>query len=320
MTVRPRRSALYMPASNPRAIEKARTLPCDVVILDLEDAVAPEAKAEARERAVSAVREGGFGARELVIRVNALGTPWGAEDLVAAATSGADAILAPKVGDAHMVEAYHAAMAAAPAAMGFWAMVETTRAIFRLDMIAQAMAARPSATVGAFVLGTNDLAKEMGAKLSVERAPFLGMMAMAVAAAKGHGLAILDGVYNAFDDEAGLARQCAEARAYGFDGKTLIHPRQIDAANRGFSPDSAEIAWAQAAIAAFDAPENAGKGAIRVGGEMVERLHLDQARAIMAMASSAMARPAVVSPAIGGSVPSDAAAGVRRNGGGKQPH
>lgn len=281
MPIRPRRSALYMPASNTRAIEKARSLPCDVVILDLEDAVAPEAKAEARANAVAAVKAGGFGRRELVIRVNALGTPWAEADLEAVASSGADAILAPKVGDAETVRLYQQAMAAAPAPTGFWAMVETTRAIFRLDMIAEAMAA---ARPGAFVLGTNDLAKEMGAKLTVERTPFVGMMALAVAAAKGHGLAILDGVYNAFDDEAGLARQCAEARAYGFDGKTLIHPRQIEAANRGFSPDAAEIAWAEAAVAGFAAPENAGKGAIRVGGEMVERLHLDQAHAILAMA------------------------------------
>lgn len=283
MPIRPRRSALYMPASNLRAIDKARSLPCDVVIFDLEDAVAPEAKAEARANAVAAVRDGGFGDRELVIRVNAFGTPWAEDDLKAAASSGADAILAPKVGDAAMVGRYHAAMANAPATMGFWAMVETARAIFRLDAIAEAMAARP----GAFVLGTNDLAKEMGARLTVERTPFLGMMALAVAAAKGHGLAIFDGVYNAFDDEDGLARQCAEAKAYGFDGKTLIHPRQIEPSNRGFSPDAQEIAWAEAAIAGFAAPENAGKGAIKVGGEMVERLHLDQAHAILAMAGRA---------------------------------
>lgn len=280
MTVRPRRSALYMPASNTRAIEKARTLPCDVVIFDLEDAVAPEAKAEARANAVAAVKAGGFGARELVIRVNALGTSWAEADLEAAAMSGADAILAPKVSDAATVGRYHAAMAHAPAVMGFWAMVETTRALFRLDAIAEAMAARS----GAFVLGTNDLAREMGARLTVERAPFLGMMALAVAAARGHGLVILDGVYNAFDDEDGLTRQCAEAKAYGFDGKTLIHPRQIGIANRLFSPSGEEIAWAEAVIAAFNAPENAGKGAIRIGGEMVERLHLDQARKSLAAA------------------------------------
>lgn len=282
MTTRPRRSALYMPASNRRAIEKARSLPCDVVILDLEDAVAPEAKEEARANAVAAVREGGFGTRELVIRVNAFGTPWAEADLAAAATSGVHAILAPKVSDAETVRHYHAAMAGAPPPTGFWAMIETTAAIFRLEAIAAAMAARP----GAFVLGTNDLAKEMGARLTVERLPFLGMMALAVAAAKEHRLAILDGVYNAFEDAAGLERQCVEGRDYGFDGKTLIHPRQIEIANRGYSPADEEIAWAKAAIAAFDLPENAGKGAIRVGGEMVERLHLDQARSILSRAHS----------------------------------
>ena len=284
MTIRPRRSALYMPASNLRAIEKARGLPCDVVILDLEDAVAPEAKEEARANAIEAVRAGGFGTRELVIRVNALGTPWGDADLAAAATSGADAILAPKVSDAASVGRYHAALARAPATMGFWAMIETARAVFRLDAIAEAMAARAGGAMGAFVLGTNDLAKEMGARLTVERAPFLGMMALAVAAAKGHGLAILDGVYNAFDDDAGLARQCDEAKSYGYDGKTLIHPRQIDVANRRFSPSDEEIAWAEAVTTAFALPENAGRGAVRIGGEMAERLHLEQAHAILGMA------------------------------------
>ena len=278
MTIRPRRSALYMPASNRRAIEKARSLPCDVVILDLEDAVAADVKEEARANAIAAIAAGGFGGRELVIRVNALGTPWGAADLKAAARSGADAILAPKVGDPATVREYHAAMAPAPATMGLWAMVETCRAIARLDAIAEAMAARP----GAFVLGTNDLAKEMGARLTVERTPFLGMMALAVAAAKGHGLGILDGVYNGFEDDAGLDRQCGEARIYGFDGKTLIHPRQIEIANRAFSPSDEEIAWARAALAAFEDPANAAKGAVRVGGEMVERLHLDAARKILA--------------------------------------
>ena len=283
MTIRPRRSALYMPASNLRAIDKARSLPCDVVIFDLEDSVAPEAKDAARANAVAAVRAGGFGDRELVIRVNALGTPWAEDDLAAAAQSGADAVLAPKVGDAETVRAYHAALEKSPADTGFWAMIEAARAIFRLDAIAEAMAARPAGNPGAFVLGTNDLAKEMGAALTVERTPFLGMMALAVAAAKGHGLGILDGVYNAFEDDAGLARQCAEARAYGFDGKTLIHPRQIEGANRGFSPSEDEVAWARAAVAGFAATENAGKGAIRIGGEMVERLHLAQARRILSL-------------------------------------
>jgi citrate lyase subunit beta/citryl-CoA lyase len=272
-----------MPASNARAIEKARGLASDVVIFDLEDAVAPEAKEEARARAVAAVRDGGFGGRELVIRVNAIDTPWGLADLAAVATSGADAILAPKVSDADSVRRYHAALAGAPAHMGFWAMIETTRAIFRLEEIAATAA---ETRLACFVLGTNDLAKEMGARQSVDRPQFLGMMAMAVAAAKGHEVAILDSVYNAFDDDAGLARQCRQARDFGFDGKTLIHPRQIDAANRHFGPSPEEIAWAEAAIAGFALPENAGKGAIRIEGEMIERLHLEQAKHILAMAQT----------------------------------
>ncbi|TZG26286.1 HpcH/HpaI aldolase/citrate lyase family protein [Sphingomonas montanisoli] len=281
MTIRPRRSALYMPASNLRAIEKAKSLDCDVVILDLEDAVAPDMKVEARANAVAAVKAGGFGPRELVIRVNALDTPWGADDLAAAAGSGADAVLAPKVSSAEEVGRYHAALSSAPE-MGFWSMIETTRAIFRLDTIAEASAARSAC----FVLGTNDLAKEMGAKLTVDRAPFLGMMGLAVAAAKGHGVGIIDGVYNVLDDQDGLEAQCRQAKIFGFDGKSLIHPKQVEPANRLFGPSEEEVAWAKAAIAGFADPENAGKGAIRVGGEMVERLHLAEAESIVAIAKS----------------------------------
>ncbi len=277
----PRRSALYMPASNLRAIEKAKDLPCDVVILDLEDAVAPDAKEQARAQAVAAVRGGGFGSREMVIRVNAIDTPWGEADLRAVVDSGANAILAPKVGDAETVRRYEATLAGAPANMGFWAMIETTRAIFRLEEIAATAA---DTRLGCFVLGTNDLAKEMGARLTVDRAPFLGMMAMAVAAAKGHGVTILDGVYNAIDDQAGLEHQCTQARDYGFDGKSLIHPRQIEATNRLFGPSAEDLAWARAVIAAFADPDNAGKGAIRVSGEMVERLHLAQAEQLVRIA------------------------------------
>lgn len=276
-TIRPRRSALYMPASNLRAIEKARSLACDVVILDLEDAVAPDKKAEARANAVAAAREGGFGARELVLRVNAIDTEWGGDDLRAAVDAPFDAILAPKVGDGFTVGRYDEALVHAPA-IAFWAMIETTRAIFRVEEIAAAMAARG----GAFVMGTNDLAKEMGARLTVERQPFLGFMALAVAAAKGYGLAALDGVYNVFDDEDGLARQCTEARTYGFDGKSLIHPRQIDIANREFSASAEEIAWARTVVGEFAKPENAGKGAIQIGAQMVERLHLAEAEKLLA--------------------------------------
>lgn len=272
---RPRRSALYLPASNARAIEKARTLACDVVILDLEDAVAPDRKDDARALAVAAIRDGGFGTRELVVRVNGLDTDWAADDLAALRSARPDAILLPKVSDA----AVHA-MAAERLGAGhppLWAMIETTRSIFALDAIA-------ASGFAAFVLGTNDLAKEMGARLDGERLPFLGMMGLAVAAARAHGIAILDGVYNALEDAEGLARQCEQAVAFGFDGKTLIHPGQIATCNAAFTPDAAAVAAARAIVEAFASPENASAGAIRLEGRMVERLHLDQAQRVLAAA------------------------------------
>lgn len=274
--VRPRRSALYLPASNPRAIAKARGLPCDVVILDLEDAVAPEAKGGARAAAVAAVREGGFGDRELVVRVNALATPWGADDCAGLAQVRPDAVLVPKIDDAASLAAY---VDRAPG-LPIWAMVETAASVLQLD----AIAAVPG--LAALVMGTNDLAKDMRARPGRDRAPLLGFLAQTVAAARAHGLGVLDGVYNAIDDGDGLARECAQAVAFGFDGKTVIHPAQIDACNAAFSPDAVEIAAAEAIVAAFAEPANADKGVIRLGGAMVERLHLDQARRLLAVAAS----------------------------------
>ncbi|MDX3885720.1 MAG: CoA ester lyase [Sphingomonas sp.] len=284
MAVRPRRSALYMPASNPRAVEKARALDCDVVILDLEDAVAPDVKADARAAAVAAVAAGGFGRRELVVRANGIDTPWGFDDLAALAAARPDAVLVPKVDDGAAVARHAAALAgAAP----LWVMIETARSIFRLEEIAAALAdAGPG---GGFVLGTNDLAKEMGARPGTLRAPFQGMLGMAVAAARAHGLVVLDGVFNAIDDDAGFAEQCAQAVEFGFDGKTLIHPRQIAACNTAFTPDADAVAWARAIVAAFADPANAAKGAIRVEGRMVERLHLAQAERDLAVAEWAAA-------------------------------
>ncbi|AGH50376.1 citrate (pro-3S)-lyase [Sphingomonas sp. MM-1] len=284
MAVRPRRSALYMPASNPRAVEKARALDCDVVILDLEDAVAPDVKADARAAAVAAVAAGGFGRRELVVRANGIDTPWGFDDLAALAAARPDAVLVPKVDDGAAVARHAAALAgAAP----LWVMIETARSIFRLEEIAVALAdAGPG---GGFVLGTNDLAKEMGARPGTLRAPFQGMLGMAVAAARAHGLVVLDGVFNAIDDDAGFAEQCAQAVEFGFDGKTLIHPRQIAACNAAFTPDADAVAWARAIVAAFADPANAAKGAIRVEGRMVERLHLAQAERDLAVAEWAAA-------------------------------
>jgi citrate lyase subunit beta/citryl-CoA lyase len=282
-TSKPRRSALYMPASNAKAIDKARNLPCDVVILDLEDAVAPDSKALAREQAVAAVKAGGFGRRELVIRCNGLDTPWGAEDLAAAAAAGPDAILVPKVNDAADVAAYNNAIAAAPASTQLWAMIETCRCLFNLPQIAEAST---SSRMTTWVMGTNDLAKEMRARQTPDRAPFHAALSLSVAAARLYGLTILDGVYNDIDNEEGLSAICEQGVDFGFDGKTLIHPKQVEICNRIFSPSEAEVAWAKAVIAAFALPENQGKGAIRVEGRMAELLHLVQAESLVAVAAA----------------------------------
>jgi citrate lyase subunit beta/citryl-CoA lyase len=263
-TTRPRRSALYLPASNAKAIAKARTLPCDVVILDLEDGVAPDAKATARAQAVAAVQEGGFGPRELVVRVNALDTEWGEADLAALSACTPDAVLVPKVARGADVAGYAAHL---PGSTPIWAMIETAASLFRLDEIAAAD--RLTALV-------------LGAQPGPDRLPFVGAMGLAVAAARAHGAAILDGVYNDFEDDAGLSAQSRQAVEFGFDGKTLIHPRQIEPCNAAFRPDEAAVAWARKIIAAFEEPENASKGAIRVEGRMVERLHLHHAHRVLA--------------------------------------
>ena len=283
MIVRPRRSALYLPASNARAIDKARTLPCDVVILDLEDAVAPEAKADAREAAAAAVRAGGFGRREVVIRVNGLDTEWGEQDLVVAAGSGCDALLAPKVNGPQDIVELQTRMAGAPERTRLWAMIETARSVFAVhDIAEQARASR----LAAFVMGTNDLAKEMRARQTPGREPFLGALGLAVLAARAHGLTILDGVYNGLDDPDGFAAACEQGVDFGFDGKTLIHPGQIDTCNRVFSPSDEEVRRARAVMAAFALPESAGKGVLRVEGRMAERLHLTQAERTVAVADA----------------------------------
>ncbi len=279
---RPRRSALYLPASNERAIAKARTLRADIVILDLEDAVAPEAKASAREAAVAAIQQGGFAAREVAIRANALQTEWGAQDLAAIASSGADAVLVPKVSSPADIARYNDAISAAPAAMQLWAMIETCASMSQLDAIA---AMSQSTRLSLWVMGTNDLAKEMRARLTPERTPFLPLLSMAVAAARAHGVAIVDGVCNEFRDLEVFRAEAEQGLLFGFDGKTLIHPSQIEPCNEVFSPSEEELAWAQAVIAAFALPENQGKGAISVNGQMAELLHLDQARRLVAIAA-----------------------------------
>ena len=277
---RPRRSALYVPASNARAIDKARQLPCDVVILDLEDAVAPEAKPAARDAAVAAIRAGGFGPREVVLRVNAIDTEWGVADLVAARDSGADAVLVPKIRSATDALNYDAALGDAPPALRLWAMIETAISLFRLEEIAAAAA---QTRLECLVVGSNDLAKEMRMTLDAQRAPLAAALGLTVAAARAHGIAVLDGVYNAFDDDAGFAVQCRQGADWGFDGKTLIHPRQVAPCNAAFSPSAAEIERARRIVEAFARPENAGRGALSVDGAMVERLHLAQAERLLAI-------------------------------------
>lgn len=291
MSNRPRRSVLYMPGSNARALDKARTLPADVVILDLEDAVAPDAKAIAREQVAAAVTAGGFGHREVVVRLNGLETPWGQADLAAIAATGPDVILIPKVnsGDDLVAAGRALAGAGAPARTRVWAMMETPLAMLNAGAIAAA-AREPVTRLSGFVMGTNDLAKETGARLVPGRAPMNAWLMTCLAAARAHGLIIVDGVWNEIADEAGFARECAEARDMGFDGKTLIHPNQIAGCNRAFSPAEAEVAWARKIIAAFEQPENAAKGALQVEGRMVERLHADMARRLVAIAEAIAAR------------------------------
>jgi citrate lyase subunit beta / citryl-CoA lyase len=288
MTDRPRRSALYMPASNARAVDKARGLACDVVILDLEDAVAPEAKPAARAQAVEAVRAGGFGRREVVVRCNGLDTPWGAEDLAAVAAAGPDAVLVPKVSSPADIAAYDAALAAAPARTRLWAMIETCAAVLDLKAVASARQGR----LAGLAVGLNDLAKEMRGRQTADRAPHLPLLALTVAAARANGLIALDSVCNALDDPELLERQCRQGADLGFDGKTLIHPGQLEIANRLFSPPPEEVAWARAVIAAFAAPENAGKGALRVEGRLAERLHLAEAERLAAVAEAIAAADA----------------------------
>ncbi|MES3082824.1 HpcH/HpaI aldolase/citrate lyase family protein [Sphingomonas faeni] len=278
MTTRRRRSALYMPASNARAIAKARTLDCDVVILDLEDAVAPDEKAAARDRVVEAVREGGFGERELVVRVNGLDTPWYADDIAAIRAIGVDAVLVPKVSSV-------ADLVAVRASLGedgppIWAMIETCAAILALPALSAAAA---ETRLTALVAGTNDLAKEMRCRLDADRMPLIPALTATIMAARAAGIVALDGVCNALDDPHRFAAECAQGATLGFDGKTLIHPSQIDAANAGFGPTEEELAWARQIVAAFAAPETADKGAIRLNGQMVERLHLAEAEAILAL-------------------------------------
>jgi len=276
------RSVLYLPASNPRAIEKARGLTCDAVILDLEDAVAPDAKGEARQAAVEALKSGGFAAR-VGVRVNGLDTPWGADDLAALAGLNPDFVVAPKIESA---EAVREVAARLPDGVALWVMVETPLSVLRLDQIAGA-----GAPLAALMLGINDLGERMNLVLGPDREPLKPWLAAVVAAARGHGLLAIDGVVNATDDADRLETECRQGRAFGFDGKSLIHPAQIAAANAAFSPSDEEVARAREVVAAFASAEAEGKGAIRVGYRMVERLHLDAAHRLLARHAAASTPP-----------------------------
>ncbi|KUR73098.1 malyl-CoA thiolesterase [Novosphingobium fuchskuhlense] len=285
----PLRSLLYMPASNARAVDKARALPCDAVALDLEDAVAPDMKDEARSALVQALTAGGFGHRQMIARINPLGSPWGKADLATLAPCPLHAILAPKVNAAADVVALSVAMDGAgfDPAVGLWVMIETPQAVLALERIAET--ARISRLAG-FVLGLNDLAKETGMAQRPGRAGFVPVMVQALMAARAYGLVLLDGVCNAIDDPARLEAECFQAQELGLDGKTLIHPSQIEIANRVFAPDEAEVAEAAAIVAAFADPANAGKGALKVGGKMAELLHHDMAVRLLAKAAAIATR------------------------------
>ena len=287
MDVRPRRSVLYMPGSNDRALEKAKTIPADALILDLEDAVAPDAKTEAREKVCAAVKAGGYGKRELIIRVNALETPWGADDLKAASQAGPDAILVPKVGrPGDIISAAKVVTAAdAPDKTMLWAMMETPMSILNAREIAMAGIEREH-RLTCLVMGTNDLIKESHARAYEDRFAVVPWLSMTIVAARAYGLDVLDGVHNEFRDIEGLRRECEHGRTLGMDGKTLIHPAQVEITNEIFSPSEDEVTWSRKIIAAFTQPENAAKGVITVDGKMVERLHLQMSERTVAIAEA----------------------------------
>jgi citrate lyase subunit beta / citryl-CoA lyase len=280
--LRPRRSVLYMPAANDRALEKAKTIAADAIIFDLEDAVAPDSKPEARSKAVAAVRSGEYGNRELTIRCNGLDTEWGADDIAAAGAASPAAVVIPKVDTVEQVDAVSAQLdaAGAPASTMIWPMIETPTAMFNVRSIA----AHPRVAV--LVMGTNDLAKELRAPIVVGRHPLVPHLATALLAAREAGKVILDGVYNDVQNPDGFAAECQQGMEMGFDGKTLIHPSQVEPANDVWAPSADEIEYAQRVIAAFDEAVAAGKGVVTVDGRMIENLHVDNARRVLATSAA----------------------------------
>jgi len=288
-TLRPRRSVLYMPGSNARALEKARTLDADALILDLEDAVSPDAKELARKQVCDAVIAGGFGHREIAIRVNGLDTPWGQDDLKAAAAAKPDAILVPKISSAAMIQEIEGLLEKAGVASHtrLWAMMETPLGILRALEIAGS-----SKRLAVLVMGTNDIAKELHAAHVPGRVPMLASLSTCLLAARAHGLVIVDGVYNDIKNAEGFEAECLQGMQMGFDGKTLIHPNQVEPCNKVFSPSDAEIEMAHKIIAAFEEAKAQGKGVATVDGRMIENLHVDNAKRAVAMAEAISARKA----------------------------
>lgn len=282
-TARPRRSVLYMPGSNARALEKARTLPADGLILDLEDAVAPDSKELARKQVCEAVAAGGFGLRETIIRVNALSTRWGYEDIAMAAKSGADALLLPKVESADAIRHMEAIMRAngAPQSMKIWAMMETPRSVLESQRIAES-----TSRMECLVMGTSDLAKELDCAHTHERLPFMVSLGLCLLAARAAGLTILDGVYLDLNDETGFEFACRQGQELGFDGKTLIHPKQVGPCNKVFTPKPEDVAWSQRIIEAHTAAAARGEGVVVVEGKLVENLHVESAHRVVDMAEA----------------------------------
>ena len=278
---RPYRSVLYIPASKERALDKARSLDVDAIIFDLEDAVTPDAKVEARDTLKAALQEGGYGARAKIIRLNGLDSAWGREDAEAMKDAAADAFLLPKVGSAADVEALAAIIGKDK---DIWAMIETPMGVMKAEEIA----AHPQ--MKGFVAGTNDLAKELNCRFRADRLPMITSLSMMLLAAKAHGIVVIDGVYNQFKDDEGLAAECAQGRDMGFEGKTLIHPAQVAVCNEAFSPSAEEIDLAERQIAAFEETEASGQGVAVVDGKIVENLHVETARKILALAEAVSAR------------------------------
>jgi citrate lyase subunit beta/citryl-CoA lyase len=282
-SVRPRRSVLYMPGSNARALDKAKTLPADGLILDLEDAVAADAKAVARQQVCDAVKAGGYGGRELIIRTNGLDTPWGLDDLAAAAAAGPDAVLLPKVENAALIQQAADLLTkhGAPARTRLWAMMETPKGILHAEAIA---ASHPR--LECLVMGTSDLVKDLNARHTPLRLPVAASLSLCLLAARAYGLAILDGVNLNLDDDAGFKASCEQGLEYGFDGKTLIHPKQVEPCNAVYAPSAAEVEYAHKIIAAFEAATAEGTGVVLVDGKLIENLHVAQAKKLTALAAA----------------------------------